>query len=360
MGGEGAGSGPSEMELEPGTCGIVRRIPLPEIPFGHRVLGRKGHERDRPAFVRRLDGGFVVGPWAPSDLQDWHIDWLFVSDDGTEHVRYSVAPTATGWPLALYPMKGLLNLTWVDGSGSASTTYFGGLLLKGAKEYSITGPILENALGTTHTWPHTGVSLDGERGLLVVGNTTQKVATFSKDGSPVGTEQELELGGDCPRHIATEHGSAFLDGHRLVEFAASGEVLLDYEIEDVRSSTCPEAALTEEGFGIVSYHNDNLWRVHRLAQSGDARVDELAPTTGLGTPLALAFLGDSLLVVRSEEGGLLQRVEDGQVTPFPLPAARRARPVPSEPGRLFLDLESSQESDSVAREIIEIGCEPDQ
>ncbi|WP_437535916.1 hypothetical protein WME79_15390 [Sorangium sp. So ce726] len=305
-----------------------------------------------PALVKRVMGAFVVGPWSVDDDSGVHTDWLWVSDDGKEQVKYSIAiagPTMGYSPgTFLFAMSKSPQLTWVAGSVDG---YAGGFIAEDAPDYTLTDMLLKTRYNEGRSSALAGISLDGERGLIVPGPYTGAFATFARDGSLVGAAQVAESLGTCWRHVPTEHGNAFLQDIHLWEFSASGEILVDYDPGRSRKDTCPVVALTDDGIAILAYEEDSSWHLHRVGHNGSASEElwEARP----GIPLALASLGDVALVVSHLDDGTLVRVKDGEAEMFPLPEVPSARAIPAEPGKLFLDLSDPK---GAVREIVEIGC----
>jgi len=351
-GGSASGGGPSggsggTPPLPSGTCGVVRRIALPGAPLGH-ISGDFGNDA-KPALVRRVLGKFVVGPWGVTEGDD-RSEWLWVSDDGVQQDPYSLA---VGTPSLGYTPSGFVfatsearHITIIAGS---SMGYMGGYVEEDETTYTWTGALLETDFNELFISALAGISLDGQRGLIVAGFSEYELATFEPGGTRVGDAHLLALTDSCWRHLPTAQGNALLHGVQLTELSASGEIVLDHEVSPFWDGTCPPAALTEDGFAVLNLEEDATWHIHRVGHDGSS-TDEAWPAIQ-SPPLGLAVWDDFSLVLGENvllrfTGDTSEEFELTEITPW-------ARVIPAEPGKLFLDLSVPN---ATTREIIELGC----
>lgn len=333
-------------------CGLLRRIALPDVPLAPAVIGRGSRDFRRPAFVQRVAGAFVVGPWVVDVDGEELLEWLWVSDDGQQQKKYSSGIPGGGE--ALFAMANVQRLTWIGGSAAG---YYAGFIDDGAADFEFTGIVLDDVYSIGRTSVMAGVSLDGERGLIAAGLGGAGLVTFDGDGGPIGAAIDVPDTGssDCWRHLPTEHGNVFVheDGSGAIfarEFSSSGDLVVEFSPPGLRQDVCPEAALLDDGFALLAYQ-DSAWHSYQVRQD---RVAEETWQDNIGLPLTFAVMGDATLVV-SDDGALVY-VHGGEATTFAFPEYRRARPIPAEAGRLFLDLEYQSADDAVTREIVEVGC----
>lgn len=348
-GAAGAGSGGSS-PLPSGECGIVRRFALPGAPLGH-ISSDFGNGAE-PALVKRVLGKFVVGPWGTSDGGAERTEWLWVSDDGADQDPYFVAIAAStlGYSANRFSFATSedRHVTLIVGSEDG---YSGGYAQGDDTTRTLTElRLLEVEFKDLFTGALAGLSLDGQRGLVVSGFGGYELATFAPDGTRVGDLQDqLDLDGTCWRHVPTAQGNALLHGVTLKEYSASGEVVLDQDVASFWDGTCPAVALTESGFGVLVLGEDATWHLHRVEHDGSTS-EEAWPDIP-SPPLALAVADDFNLVLGEDT---LVRVIDGVSEAFDLPLSTPwARIIPAEPGKLFLDLSAQG---ATVREIVELGC----
>lgn len=339
------------------TCGILRRIALPDVPLAPAAVGRGARDLSRPAFVQRVAGAFVVGPWVAGADGVQHLEWLWVSDDGQQQNKYSSGLPGGGE--ALFAMANVQRLTWIGGSTAG---YYGGFIDDGAADFEQTGLVLDAVYSIGRTSVIAGVSLDGERGLMAAGLTRAGLVTFGSDGGPIGVAVDVADTGssECWRHLPTEHGNVFVheDGRGVMfarEFSSSGGLVGEFSPPGLRQDVCPEAALLDDGYALLAYQDDSTWHSYRVRHDG---VAEDLWQDNIGIPLTFAVMGDATLVVTDQDDGAFVRVQGGEAQAFAFPEFRWAKPIPAEAGKLFLDLAYSSQSAPIAREIVEIQCTP--
>jgi len=353
-GAAGAGTG-GTAPLEPGTCGIVRRIALPGAPLEHISSDFSGQAE--PALVRRVGGKFVVGPWGtgepyeqfPAWLQS--NQWLWVSDDGSELDAYAMAiptpPLGYSVDSFAFATSEAHQVTLIYGG---SNGYRGGYAEGDDTAPTITSGLLEIEVNETFSDVLAGLSLDGQRGLLVSGFGGYEAAVFAPDGSSVGDlHAELDLDGACWRHVPTAQSNAFIHGIRLKEFSAAGEMVLDQDIASSWDGTCTTVALADDGFAVLVHGDDAAWHMHRVGHDGSTSEEPWPELSD--PPLGLAVAEDFSLVLAEDT---LIRVIGTTSEEFDLPIRTLyARVITAEPGKLFLDLANPN---AAAREIVELGC----
>jgi len=373
-GGSGAITG--SVTLPAGTCGVVRRTPIPSaVPIG--------------TAVQRVTDGFAIGPWT-SDAGTSVVEWDRLDPVGptrTEHFAELGQTFVALDAFIIGPADQVVEVSvgGNDPSSPADVFYQSRLLLPGAMAAS--SPTTLVSAFYRGTIQHAAVdAFDGQQGLFMVGHIAvedPKLVVVRADGSPVGEVGVLATTGvwSCGATLPTAHAGALslidqtpapedAETFHLLEMAPVGGTALEVQMPINRGVVrvgdnflppCPLVAVAPRGFVFLSYERtpegNGSWHLRHVAP--DATISDEVWDTLSGTPVALATIGDSVVVVSAESGGAsIVKRAGGQDHSFALAQTDAAAQIPSEPGTLFLrghvlDAAGAITTDS---QIVEIGC----
>jgi hypothetical protein len=346
-------------EVEPGQCGVSRRITLPfDAASGNGVVAREA-------------GGFALGPWADDTAG---VRWLRIDASGELQRAYAAGDDdafAYG-RLTIGAEDRAVQIKRRRGN-DAEETFESSLLSAGDGTPTVGGPLLSARWRGTDSLA-VSPALDGLSGLFMIGPiaiSEPRAALIGESGARVGEARSLAPPDHhnyrCESLVPTEHGvlTAFVDVAdgtlRLLELASNGEVALeatlplpDSPLPD--SLFCPSIAALADGFGILQNEAPQdatpSWHFHHLTRDGNVTVE--AWTWLTGAPLVFTMSGDTALAVTLASGVYTAVKRRGpEVSRFDLPLAGGTSAIRAEPGALFLDLVNA---DAQTREIVEVVC----
>ena len=342
-GGGGDGGVPS------GSCGIYRRLSLPELPASVSVITSGSNSAQTDFVVRRAAGGFVVGPWIETgDAGDRSLHWLRLDSDGTQRTPYALA-RFTGAD-EIFNMGAPDHIVFVEDLG------YDGYFYTAVPNDGGTTPTLVAKLfdgwSSALTAMRANVSIDGQLGLFMadgaLGGHPPWLRTFASDGTMVGNVLQTSQSGDCYAVLPTDHGVTFSliegDTFHLREFDGSGNVTLDVAAPFVRPTSqlnsCPTLVLTDAGFATLGIEttdaNGDGWTLRRIARDGTVTVEPWQALLGCNR-VNLAVKGDTAIATCSlTNQTIIVKHAGGQDLSFPL--ERTGPQIPSEAGSLFLDI----------------------
>ena len=351
------GSSMAGMELEPGTCGIARRIPL---PFDNSSA---------QATVARQGGGFSLGPWASGDSSSG-VRGLFIGANGQERRPFAAEGSSNNvhWPLFLGAVPIAVDV-YVGADPTPGDDVFE---LRGWAE----GDTVANLHGTLlqARWRgtdaiHARPALDGKRAVFAVwplGMSEPRAAMIGPDGARIGEAHSLAPVGHtfstCENLTPTEHGGliSFVDiddqALHLIELGPDGEPVFDVSRKLSDSNLpCPLLALDDAGFTLLAPSTDEGQpsTLYRLDHGGT--ITE-APILLTARPIAIGSSAQGTLVLQQRARELLL-TQIGPAGPreFPLRTTPNSLvSVPSEPGRIFVDAQSLEGG---VRELLELTCQ---
>lgn len=375
-GGGGSGAIAGSATLPAGTCGVVRRTPVPSaVPIG--------------TTIQRVTDGFAIGPWT-TDVGTPVVEWDRLDPVGptrTEHFA-QVDHTFVALDALIIGSADQVVEVSVGGNDPSSPSdvfYQSRLLLAGAM--AATMPATLFSAYYRATIQHAAVdAFDGQQGLFMVGHIgvqDPKLVVVGADGRRAGDVGMLATTGswDCAATLPTLHAGALSlidktpapDGaetFHLLEMAPSGGVALEAQmpidrgvvrVDDNFLPPCPLVAVAVQGFLFLSYERtpagNGSWHLHHVAP--DATISDEVWDTLSGTPVALATIGDSVVAVSAASGGArIVKRTGGQDQSFELGQTDAAAQMPSQAGTLFLrghvlDAAGAVTTDS---QIVEIGC----
>jgi hypothetical protein len=359
-----------DVEVAPGTCGVSRRIPVPV-------------DKDSvTARIRRVAGGFVIGPWNRRDDDRTPVHWRRIGGDGQASAEYAVGvgdwfPLGYGLPIGAPDHLVEIRVGAGSNPSSGDSIYESTMLASGQRQPGMVWDLV-HAFWRGTIQLEAEPALDGARGMFAVGHVVvhaPRVVVVAPDGSRTGGVATLPAAGlewNCLSMLPTEHaGVASLvegpDGDgvetlRLLELAPTGAVSLEAAIPLRRASlpdgqpVCPRIALAQDGYVVLQLEQDATgdagWHLHRLSHDGRA-TDE--PWGALpGQPMALAATADGVVVFTSRPGGytIVKRTGD-QMRQFAVPFTDPVTVIPVESGALYLAV---GDLDGTKRDIVEIAC----
>jgi hypothetical protein len=367
-GGAGGGGVGGNGAVAPGTCGIARRIFIPEKVANATTSTTLPWVSVTPQsrFVRRLAGGFTFGPWPETNATfDYGFDWLRVDPDGQKQTLYATPFWAGPKVLTAFNMGGPNRIVLVEANWDGFWT---AVLDEGGTVPSLVAKL--NDLQWSKFISTRGeISLDGQRALSMTLDTADQppwLVMYTSDGTLVGDAVQTTSEGGCYSFLPTEHGVAWtlVEGStfHLIEFSAAGRVALDVKVPlDIApvQPDCPHLALTDSGFAYLAFVTTDaygdIWALHRIGRDGTVTLEPWETLLGCTYP-GLAVQGDTSIATCTQTNRItiVKRVH-GQDVRFPL--ERNGLQIPSEPGSLFLDIpHPTIGSNDPARAIFEIRC----
>ena len=346
------------MDLEPGTCGIARRIAL---PFA---------DTSSQATVARQADGFSLGPWTSGDSASG-VRGLLIGPDGEERRSFAAEGSSNNvhWPLFLGAVPIALDV------------YVGAQATPGGDErFELRGWADGDPVAQSHGtlllayWRGTDAvrvlpALDGQRAVFAIwpsGISEPRAAVIGPDGARIGEAHSLGAAGrrfsTCENLTPTEHGGliSFVDideqALHLIELGPDGEPVFDVSRKWSGSNLpCPLLAPDDAGFTILAPSTDEgqpstLYRLDHGGTITEAPILLTARLIAIGS----SAQGTLLLQQRDREL-LLTQIGPAGSREFPLGSTPNSLvSVPSEPGRIFVDAQSLEAG---VRELLELTCQ---
>lgn len=341
-GGSGSGSGSAPTGLEPGACGVTQRLAVdfPDSVFVPEL-----------GFARRVGGGLAVGPWNESPGMRWasfaSLSTTAVYRDAKYTLQDKNAPVILQDAHRVV-LSGMGPSLFFIGSGEDAVTVGPG---------GIPGSDPEAEVAWRKARVMTTSSLDESRGALLYkpNSSDGMISLFTEAGEFVGTPVPW-TDGECHGVLPTSDGAVFFrrdaDGLRLVQLRADGATALSVVVPmEGDSSACPALAPTEDGFAAL----DATKTLHFVSTDGKISAEpwEEAPAA----VRAFSIIDESPVAVAQDEGGLLVRRTPSGTVALPFDLGQRTWQIHSEPGTLWLGVESRAGSNKPELELVEIRCD---
>jgi len=366
-----AGSGGGDVAIAPGTCGVSRRVPLPGAP----LVG---------ASVYRRANGFVIGPWN-SYLDPLPLHWEQL--DGAGMATDYAAGGDPAAPLDSVNVGAADQLVAItvgprDPDSADGDSLYQSVVLRNGQPAPTTAAMTLLSAFFRGTIRHAAApALDGQQGLFMVGHVDvadPKLVVVGPDGAPVGDAAVMATSGtwDCDTMLPTAHAGAFAivdkaqapstdETLHLLEMAPTGGVALELRLPLPRIAmttglkACPLIAQAATGFAILNAQAASdgslSWHLYRVDRDGTTTDEAWGVLPG--TPVALAIMGDSAVVLCLEadrSGIIVKRTAGGEQT-FPLAAGDLSAPIRSEAGTLFM-AGHVQDTDPPIQQLTELRC----
>ena len=333
--GGSSGSG-GDVGVAPGTCGVARRI---SIPNASTIVAQFNSPSSYGA-MRRVANGFTEGSTSKYQNATVQNTWVRVDADGTQTMH--TVETESLLNVNDFVSFGPTNRIFHIG-GDWTTHYVAAFGDEGNAKLT-KGPTLyeEKSDPDFRFFRHgVAVSLDGERALVMsafIAAHGPRLALIDRNAARLGEAVELPESLDCQLLIPTEHGAAIstaADGIRWVEFGPTGSVIEDVEVPlgtpQSQRPSCPQAALSEQGFALLTFDPFGGWTVIRVDEGNTQVVDIW--TELVGTPIAFAIKADSVIAVtRNVEGYHAVRRKNGKDEYFTIDLGSGGKQIPSEAG----------------------------
>lgn len=347
----GGGAVVVQSPLEPGTCGIVRTLALPQPPD---YLG---------AAVTRQGTSFALGPWKLGD-QATRLQ-AFVVDEGGAWRSFEASGSTNDVSWSTLLVEPDLALDVFVGSRAGDEDPFDSRTWSNREDApSVRGNVVESIWRGSDTIALVP-TLDGQRALFAIwphGLSAPRAAVIGTDGARQGESHTFSAPDHVMRCTAvtpTAHGGfvSFVDSNgvlRLSELGAQGQLVREVTWPMPSAGyACPAFALAEGGLAFLldraaqdAPPDRGLYRL-----GADGAVEEV-PASLAPEAREVAMLGDDPLVLRwSPQGAELSQPLQGELWLLTLPRGAPKR-VASEPGNIVLDFDSPEEG----RTVVQISC----